>query len=172
MLYNIAYFCAWRANSHCSTNPKRLRNIFGNSSNLQLHETVVKRHCLWGALALQRALISWSPASKLTQALDPLKERHLYRTVMSGRHGAKKKKKGCVCLSSIQKNKRGNFRGCFRGNSNITAVWFVIAQKQIFFPKKYLQSNEREKTLWLCMKMSPLEACWKSDLMEFPLKLD
>lgn len=61
---------------------KRLWNLFGNKSSAS--QTVVKRHCLCGGSA------SWSPASKLAQALYPLKERHLYRTVTSGRLGAKR----------------------------------------------------------------------------------
>lgn len=37
-----------------------------------------------------KELISWSLVGNLSQALYPLKERHLYRTVASGRLGAKK----------------------------------------------------------------------------------
>lgn len=128
----IAYFCAWEANSHswsdadvvavCSIGPswwpnsqkstiKRLRNVFGTLQIFSLTKTLT----VW-RIGQYRELISWYPASKLTQALNPLKLRHLYRTVTSGRLGAK----GCVCLNSFQRE----FSGLW-GNSSIIDDWFV-----------------------------------------------
>lgn len=64
---------------------------------------------------------------------------------------------------------KGNFQGCFRGDSNITGVWFVTAQKQIF-SNFFLQLNKRKKNIVTFYEnvSSCNVAHWKSDLMEFP----
>lgn len=81
-----------------------------------------------------RELASWSPASKLTQALYPLKERHLYRNVTSGRLGAKR-----LRLSEYLSEEIFRVVG---GNSNITGFWFVIV---ICFPQKGHSQQKKKK---------------------------
>lgn len=134
-------------------NQKALKLIWQRLLKSSASQTVVKRHCLCGGSA------SWSPASKLTQALYPLKERHLYRTVTSGRLGAKK-------APSVWTPFNGNFQVC-GGNSSITDFCYSV-EVDVFH--KISTANKR-KNIGTIYENDPSckVAHWKSDLQEFPL---
>lgn len=169
----IAYFCAWEANSRsrpdadvvavCSIDPswwpisqkstiKRLRNTFGTLQIFSLTKTLP----LW-RIGHYRELISWYPASKLPQALNPLKLRHLYRTVTSGRLGAKR-----LCLSELRPE--GIFTAVGEFQHHRRLVCYSV-EADVFH--KVFTTGKR-KYMWLFMKMTRLER-WASDLQEFPL---
>lgn len=95
----------------------------------------------------QRVFISWFPASKSTQALFPLKERHLYHTVTSGRLRAKR-----LHLSEFLS------MGIFRvvgGIPTSLARLVCCSLESWWVTQKYSQPT-KEKTLWPFMKMNPL----------------
>ena len=109
---------SWWLISQKINNQKALKHIWQQLLESSASRTVVKRHChLCGGLACTE---SSHPASKLSQALYPLKLRHLYRTVTSGRLGAKR-----LRLSDFLSE--GIFQGCGGIPTSVTSgVWFCI----------------------------------------------
>lgn len=111
----LQHYSVLMTNKSEINNQKALKHIWQQLLKSSASQTVVKRHCLCGGLAHTESSYPGSPASKLTQALYPLRERHLYRTVTSGRLGAKR-----LHLSEFLS------KGIFRAVGEFQLHWLVF----------------------------------------------